>query len=45
MRDVNTIVSFDEGSIAIGEEKCTDWKYGWTNLKKIFNEGEKRNKQ
>ena len=45
MRDVNTIVSFDEGSIAIGEEKCTDWKYGWTNLKKILNEGEKRNKQ
>ena len=30
MRDVNTIVSFDEGSIAIGEEKCTDWKDGWT---------------
>ena len=28
MRDVNTIVSFDEGSIAIGEEKCTDWKDG-----------------
>ena len=45
MRDVNTIVSFDEGSIAIGEEKCTDWKDGWTNLKKILNEGEKRNKQ
>ena len=45
MRDVNTIVSFDEGSIAIGEEKCTDWKDGWTNLKKILNEGQKRNKQ
>ena len=45
MRDVNTIVSFDEGSIAIGEEKCTDWKNGWTNLKKILNEGQKRNKQ
>ena len=45
MRDVNTIVSFDEGSIAIGEEKCTDWKDGWKNLKKILNEGQKRNKQ
>ena len=45
MRDVNTIVSFDEGSIAIGEEKCTDWKDGRTNLKKILNEGQKRNKQ
>ena len=45
MRDVNTIVSFDEGSIAIGDEKCTDWKDGWTNLKKILNEGQKRNKQ
>ena len=45
MRDVNTIVSFDEGSIAIGEEKCTDWKDGWANLKKILNEGQKRNKQ
>ena len=39
MRDVDTIVSFDEGSIAIGEEKCTDWKDGWKNLKKILNEG------
>ena len=38
MRDVNTIVSFDEGSIAIGEEKCTDWKDEWKNLKKILNE-------
>ena len=38
MRDVNTIVSFDEGSIAIGEEKCTDWKDGWKNLKKILKE-------
>ena len=45
MRDANTIVSFDEGSIAIGEEKCTDWKDGWKNLKKILNEGQKRNKQ
>ena len=45
MRDVNTIVSFDEGSIAIGEEKCTDWKDEWKNLKKILNEGQKRNKQ
>ena len=45
MRDVNTIVSFDEGSIAIGEEKYTDWKDGWKNLKKILNEGQKRNKQ
>ena len=45
MRDVNTIVSFDEGSIAIGEEKCTDWKNEWKNLKKILNEGQKRNKQ
>ena len=45
MRDVNTIVSFDEGSIAIGEEKYTDRKDGWKNLKKILNEGQKRNKQ
>ena len=45
MRDVNTIVSFDEGSIAIGEEKCTDWKDGWKNLKNVLNEGQKRNKQ
>ena len=34
MRDVNTIVSFDEGSIATGEEKCTDWKYGWKKSEK-----------
>ena len=45
MRDVNTIVSFDKGNIAIGEEKRTDWKDGWKNLKKILNEGQKRNKQ
>ena len=45
MRDVNTIVSFDEGSIAIGEEKCTDRKDGWKNMKKTLNEGQKRNKQ
>ena len=45
VRDVNTIVAFDEGSIATGEEKCTGWKDGWKNLKKILNEGQKRNKQ
>ena len=45
MRGIDAIVSFDEGAVTIGEERTTEWKAGWKNLKKILNEGQKRNKQ
>ena len=45
MRNVNSVVSFDEASVTIGQEKYTDWKMGWKKLKRISNEGQKRNKQ
>ena len=45
MRNVSATVLFDEGSVIIGEVRCTDWKVGWKKLKKILSEGQKRNKQ
>ena len=45
MRKVEVTVSFDEGSVIIGEESCTEWKEGWKKLKKILADGQKRNKQ
>ena len=43
--NVSATVSFDEVSVIIGEERYTDWKVGWKELKKILSEGQKRNKQ
>ena len=43
MRKAEVTVSFDEGSVIIGEESCTEWKEGWKKLKKILTEGQKRN--
>ena len=45
MKMVEVTVSFDEGSIIIGEESYTEWKEGWKKLKKILSEELKRNKQ
>ena len=45
MRGADTVVSFDEGAVTIGEERTTEWKAGWKKLKEILNEGQKRNKQ
>ena len=45
MRNISAIVSFDEESVIIGEERYTDWKVGWKTLKKILSKGQKRNKQ
>ena len=45
MRKVEVTVSFDEGSVIIGEESYTEWKGAWKKLKKILIEGQKRNKQ
>ena len=45
MKMVEVTVSFDEGSIIIGEESYTEWKEGWKKLKKILTEELKRNKQ
>ena len=36
---------FNEGNVTIGEERYTEWKAAWKTLKKILNEGQKRNKQ
>ena len=44
MRKVEVTVSFDEGSVIIGEESYTEWKEGWEKLKKILTEGQKKNK-
>ena len=33
MRNVSATVSFDEGSVIIGEERYTDWKVEWKELK------------
>ena len=38
MRNVNAIASFGEGSIAIGEERYTEWNVGWQKLKKILSQ-------
>ena len=40
-----SIVSFDEGSVIIGEESYTEWKEAWKKLKKILTDGQKINKQ
>ena len=45
MRKVEVTVSFDEGSVIIGEESYIDWKEAWKKLTKILTEGQKRNKQ
>ena len=45
MTKVEVTVSFDEGSIIIGEESYTEWKGAWKKLKKILIEGQKTNKQ
>ena len=45
MRGVDAVVSFHEGVVTIDEERMTEWKAGWKKLKKILNEGQKRNKQ
>ena len=45
MRKVEVTVSFDEGSVIIGEESHTEWILSWKKLKKILIEGQKRNKQ
>ena len=45
MKKVEVTVSFDEGSVIIGEESYTEWKEGWKKLKKILTEGQKRNRQ
>ena len=45
MRKVEVTVSFDEGSLTIGEESYTEWKERCKKLKKILTEGQKRNKQ
>ena len=45
MRKVEVTVSFDEGSVIIGEKSYTDWKGTWKKLEKILTEGQKRNKQ
>ena len=45
IRKVEVTVSFDEGSVIIGEESYTEWKGAWKKLKKILIEGQKRNKQ
>ena len=39
------IITINEGSVIIGEERYTDLKVGWKKLKKILSEGQKRNKQ
>ena len=38
MRKIEATVSFDEGSVIIGEESYTEWKEGWKKLKKILTE-------
>ena len=45
VRKVEVTVSFDEGSVIIGEESYTEWKEGLEKLKKILTERQKRNKQ
>ena len=30
--------------MSIGEESYTEWKEGWKKLKKVVNEGQRRNK-
>ena len=45
MRGIDAVVSFDEGVVTIGEERTTELKAGWKKLKKMLNEGQKRNKQ
>ena len=45
MGKVEVTVSFDEGSVIIGEENYTEWKGAWKKLKNILIEGQKRNKQ
>ena len=42
MRKVEVTVSFDEGSVIIGEESYTGWKEGWKKLKKILTERQKK---
>ena len=31
MRKVEVTVSFDEGSVLIGQERYTEWKKAWKN--------------
>ena len=45
MGKVEVTVSFEEGSVIIGEESYTEWEGAWKKLKKILIEGQKRNKQ
>ena len=40
MRKVEVTVSFDEGSVIIGEESYTKLKGAWKKLKKILIEGQ-----
>ena len=34
MRKVEVTVSFDEGSVIVGEESYTEWKEGWKKTEK-----------
>ena len=34
MRKVEVTVSFDEGSVIVGEESYTEWKKGWKKTEK-----------
>ena len=45
MRKAEVAVSIDEEKVIIGKESCTEWKEGWKKLKKILDEGQKRNIQ
>ena len=40
MRKVGVIVSFDEGSVDIGEKSYTEWTEGLKKLKKILTDGQ-----
>ena len=45
MRKVEVTVSFDEGSVIIGEKSYPEWKEGWEKLKNVLTEGQRKNKQ
>ena len=41
MRKIEMTVSFDDGSLTIGEESYTEWKEALKKLKKILSEERK----
>ena len=45
LRKAEETVSFEEGSVIIGEESYNEWKEGWKKLKEILTERQKGNKQ